>query len=1103
MSAGLRADSITPATPSWKLEAPPPEKHAVLRPRITTKIERHVGKDRGRGDVLLVSAPAGYGKTTALAQWASETDLPVMWYHLDASDNDPQAFIFGLVRALRTRLPRGHWQVKSLLGRVRGDTMSPLDTRRAGEVLIEDIQRHVNRPMALVVTGVAEIDRRGVVATLLDHLLLRPADHLRLLLECREAPELRLSPLLAQQRLEGIGMEDLRFTDEELGALLTQSGIEQSEDELHGLQELCDGWVTGALLATGALWRTCLGAHMSEMLNREAVFGYLACEVIDRLPQALRDFATRASALGYLTASLCSRLLDEEPRATQQLLASLARTTGFLTPAGRRNGEPVYRFQPLLGQALLERLTGSLDDARALSALRSRAGGILEDQGDAEEAARQYAAAGDYDALLSLIEQQRSGLTRAGYGVTLARWIDLLPAHMRREHADLDVLLAELHRLAGRTSEALAIVSAICDAPDLDERRVAPTLVARAHIVRADVLYSRGDYAAAQRDCMVALSCAPDDHDELHIKARFLMAASVSAVDGPRKARPWLDGVEARCGHLGDLWALGRLKYVRSNLALAEGAYAEAEREAASGLLFAQEASDEIRAFMCLLNLGAIRQYLGQLALARENLESALSLAKSAGHTQGVAYALANLGDLEFSVGDYSSAVARYEQALTVEKRVNDQRLRACAIAGLGYALALSGQVDVARYRVERALVSLTAEQDGQDWAILMVALGFVSHQHGDLAAAERALRDVLQRASDRGMTAEVARAQLTLSAVLLGGGQVAGALDALGAALALAAEADGTHTPLLDARYLPTLWPLLGEVDHPLARALLDVVSPRLAREAIRASSARSVAEARAPLRVYAFGDNGVFLGDDKVTTWARPGMRETLVYLLDRETPARREEILTDLWPDKDPRLANEEFRKVRSELKKALGVQIAKVGDGRFAIASDCWLDVREFKRLASEGHSAAQAGEHERAATALRKAAEVGSGIYLTDTYSEWATLRRDALRREYLSVLEHLLDAEMALKRYKALTRTAYLLLDADPFCEKAHRALMVGFYASGEPARALDQFRRCALILRRELNMEPTAATVALYRTIRQRTASQEPRAAQAAGRSI
>jgi DNA-binding SARP family transcriptional activator len=221
---------------------------------------------------------------------------------------------------------------------------------------------------------------------------------------------------------------------------------------------------------------------------------------------------------------------------------------------------------------------------------------------------------------------------------------------------------------------------------------------------------------------------------------------------------------------------------------------------------------------------------------------------------------------------------------------------------------------------------------------------------------------------------------------------------------------------------------------------------------------------------------------------------MRELLVYLLDRDGPVRRDEILADLWPEKESRLAGEELRKVRSELKKALGVQIARLGDGRFTVVGECWFDVREFKEAVASCHAAEQSGDTEQLVSALKHAADLGSGVYLSEAYSEWAALRRDTLRREYLAVLEQLLDAEMALKRYLSLTKTAYLLLDADPFCEKAHRALMLGFYASGEPARALDQFRRCVRVLRRELGMTPTEATVALYRSIRQRMSSPESR---------
>ncbi|HEV2404296.1 MAG TPA: bacterial transcriptional activator domain-containing protein, partial [Ktedonobacterales bacterium] len=241
------------------------------------------------------------------------------------------------------------------------------------------------------------------------------------------------------------------------------------------------------------------------------------------------------------------------------------------------------------------------------------------------------------------------------------------------------------------------------------------------------------------------------------------------------------------------------------------------------------------------------------------------------------------------------------------------------------------------------------------------------------------------------------------------------------------------------------------------------------------------------ARLRVSVMGETRVFCGDEEITSWARPGMRELLVYLLDHETPARRDEILADIWPEKEPRLAGEEFRKVRSELKKALGVQVKKLDDGRYTVAEVESYDARDFEAAAQLGEALMRAGDTPEAIVALRRAVSLGAGSFLSEVYSEWVVLRRDALRREYLIALEQLVEAQMILKEYAALTRSAYLLLDANPLCEKAHRALMVGFYACGEPARALDQFRQCARILREELELEPTPRTVALYKTIRSR----------------
>src|SRR5262249_30991563 len=150
--------------------------------------------------------------------------------------------LYGLVRALRTRLPRGRWNVKSLLANIHADALTPTEARRAGDVLAADIRRHVSRPMALILTGIGDLGAHGGAGgarIVLEKLLSRTPDHLRLVLELREVPALRVSPLLLQQRVKGIGLEDLQFTTDELGALLTRLGVAGDAAYFADLEELC------------------------------------------------------------------------------------------------------------------------------------------------------------------------------------------------------------------------------------------------------------------------------------------------------------------------------------------------------------------------------------------------------------------------------------------------------------------------------------------------------------------------------------------------------------------------------------------------------------------------------------------------------------------------------------------------------------------------------------------------------------------------------------------------------------------------------------------------------------------------------------------------
>jgi LuxR family maltose regulon positive regulatory protein len=443
----------------WKIARPQLPEHVLPRERLIAQLERPFADENSSVDTIVVGAPAGYGKTTLLAQWAAKTRLSAMWYHLDAGDSDPASLIYGLIRSLRVWFPRGQWEVRTLLSHAHKGALSPTDLLRAANVFAADIAEHVTKPSVLIVTGVDHLEPTGGARALLEHLLARTRDELKVVLEYRDVSPLNLARPVAQRRVKGVALEDLRFTREELTELLASYGIAANAAFVERLDTLCEGWVAGELLATGILWPANLAARTTDELNREMLFEYVAQEVLAQLPKEIYDFAVDAAVLSYMTVPLCRDLLDVHD--ARKRLAALVRATGMVTQIGIRPQEPVYRFQPLLREMLLERLA-SRRGTDALARLRVRAGRLLEQAEDDEEATQQYALAYDSDALVNLIERRRAALLRAGRGATLARWIALLGAAERPHHPHLLILQAELHRVGGRTAEAEAAIAEVC-----------------------------------------------------------------------------------------------------------------------------------------------------------------------------------------------------------------------------------------------------------------------------------------------------------------------------------------------------------------------------------------------------------------------------------------------------------------------------------------------------------------------------------------------------------------------------------------------------------------------------------------------------------------
>jgi LuxR family maltose regulon positive regulatory protein len=331
--------------------------------------------------LVVVSAPAGYGKSTLLAQWADTAPVPASWLQLDATDNDPVVLLAYLTAAL-SRVAPVDPTVADLL-QVQSPPIDELILPRLGKAL------DAAQPFLLVLDDTHLVHNEACwrhLAILLDHF--PPGAHLAL--GTRSDPPLPLARLRAEGRLTEVRLSDLRLTRAEADELLTLHGAEADIEAIDGLLELTEGWATALYLALlagdGRPAREWLPQVRGDL---HAIAGYLTAEVLERQPTELQEFLLRTSILDQLCPGLC-RVVTEDDEAPAQL-ARLAHDNLFVTALDDR--DEWYRYHHLFAELLAAQLERRQPDEA--SRLHARAAAWYHDHGDAGRAVRHWVAAGD------------------------------------------------------------------------------------------------------------------------------------------------------------------------------------------------------------------------------------------------------------------------------------------------------------------------------------------------------------------------------------------------------------------------------------------------------------------------------------------------------------------------------------------------------------------------------------------------------------------------------------------------------------------------------------------------------------------------------------
>ncbi len=457
MAAAQKAPAGRDALLSTKLHAPGPRPGFVPRPRLTERLDEALGRG-----VVLVCAPAGYGKTALLAGWAQRCQQPVAWLSLDAGDNDPARFWRHAVAALDQVCPGISERVGPLLGPPPPPSFEGLVTALINELAA----RPGAGQMPLVLDDYHLVAAQSVhvsLGFLLEHL----PPGLHPVLASRADPPLALARLRAGGQLTELRDAELRFTADEAADVLRETaGADLPDAAVTALAARTEGWAAGLQLAALSLrgHADVAGFVAAFTGSHRYVLDYLAEEVLERQSEQVRTFLLETSVLDRLSGPLCDAVGGRA--GSQALLEQVERAGLFLAPLDEVRGW--WRYHQLFADLLRVRL--EQEPGRA-ARLHRNAAAWFSEQGAAGDAIRHAVAAGDMLWAARLIEQYFDEFFyRHGEGSTVRRWLATLPSELTSSRPRLLLAQARLALLSGRTEEAESLLdSAERRSADADE----------------------------------------------------------------------------------------------------------------------------------------------------------------------------------------------------------------------------------------------------------------------------------------------------------------------------------------------------------------------------------------------------------------------------------------------------------------------------------------------------------------------------------------------------------------------------------------------------------------------------------------------------------
>ena len=1064
---------------------PPRHRNNLLtRPRLLQQMERLLDQR-----LILVSAPAGYGKSSLLIDFVHQSKLPICWYTIDPLDQDMRRFLAHFIAAISQRYPGFGEGSDGMLEQAR------LDLEYLVTVLVNQAYEDIQERFLIALDDFHYLDDQPDILAFVQRFAERMGDNCCLILASRSRPALpELGRMVGRAQVGGIDQHDLAFTAEDIQALAWQMHhVQLLDDAAAELASASEGWITGLLLSAHILKGDAAALLRQGRASGVGLYEYLASQVLDQQPEEMRQFLMYSSLLGEFNMALCEVVLRPTvyPHGADwdSLLEHLLQHNLFVTPVGEGGEWLRYhaQFQEFLQASLAKEAPQTRDLILCHLATYHAA------QKNWDHAHALYRRLGDQVGEATIIEQAGASFIKGGRFSTLAQWLDEIPFDVLRSQPMLLSLQGVIAMVGQHTDQAIDVLTlaesglrANGDLPGL----------ARALARRSSANHFLGRYQASLEDAEEALGLAAEHSELLDLKAEslYLRGCNRHLFGQARQALADLHQAQAIYESLHDEHNLANVYY---NLGLSHrylGDFAAAEDAYEQSLAYWRKTHNHPRCADSLNNLGVLNNYLGRYERSAKLFQEGLRIAQEIKYARTEGSLLCCYGAIYVDLGLLETALENFARARQIAERIGQRQLL-FYLDQTEAAIAMSSG-DFVQAHTLLAAAEARLQDNGcvYEQGRLCQSEGRLALAEGEAAKAREWLSQAIQHFSRGEWCAETARSHLFL----------AQAYDWLGDENAMQEHIRLTFQRIRKPEYLHVLVTMAGEVapllekhqNIPDVAAQMEILRQRVAQFQQRIPTMQRRLQQLDPaicaqppwLVVRALGDTLVQInnGDGYALAWEKQLDQEVFFYLLNHKRALSSGEIADTFWPKLKPkqrsaRVHNTVYRLRAALLDKDKDIVLHNGKGYCFNRQIDYEYDVEQFVTLIEAARHTADPQER---AVQYSEAVVWYGGAYLPNAEGNWALLDREYMRQAYTEGMLYLSEYNLQKQVFHLAMEYILELLKHEPCLEPAYCQAMLIQAKQGNRPAIVQFYNRCCQILKSVLKITPSSQTEELYKTL-------------------